>query len=169
MSTNSKLSLINGRLKTKSKKGYYYDTTDKQILSATVANMDFNAVVTFNTYQALSGDETAKLVGDFEKRLNERLFGKKWHRTGKKLIWAHFYENASSNAHSHSIVKFDDNSVNPTEFKRLARKVWAKLTKARLAHMAHNGREKACLFIDSGKRHGTKATANYITKKAQLF
>jgi hypothetical protein len=59
--------------------------------------------------------------------------------------------------------------VNPTEFKRLARKVWAKLTKARLAHMAHNGREKACLFIDSGKRHGTKATANYITKKAQLF
>ena len=30
-------------------KGNYYDTTDKQVLSATVANMDFNAVVTFNT------------------------------------------------------------------------------------------------------------------------
>jgi len=161
MEGTSKLRLLQGKLKTLSDNGYYYETTDRQIYEATIGEMQYDAVVTLNTYEPLSEDQTATLVRLCQKRLDEKL--------KCKLDWAHFYELKKGNAHCHSFVSYKQQGIGKQQFNAAARHIWAKLTRKHLAeHKARNGRDKARIWID-GKREHSKAAEIYGTKGARLL
>jgi len=158
---SKKLRLLQGKLKTQAQNGFYYDTTDSQLCKALVGNMAYDTVVTFNTYEPLSEEFTATLIGLFEKRLNERL--------NCKLEWAHFYEITNGNAHSHSFVEYKKYGIQKQQFNRAARNIWAKLTQKQLAqHKARYGRDTAKIWIDE-KRERSQPAEGYGTKGGKLL
>ena len=86
------------------------------------------------------------------RRLNRKLFGTNWRKTGTRLQWVHNYEHTSGNSHTHSVCKLCE-GVDATEFKRQARHIWGKLT---------TGNNEAQLWIDKIKNQ--KAVAAYMLK-----
>jgi hypothetical protein len=155
----TRLKTIGGKLKTRNKNGFYYDTTDRQINVATIEHMKATHVVVFSTYKLLNYVQTLKLVDEFVRRMNRKINGKKARHEEFRLTWAHNFEIASGNAHMHSGVVLSTCELDI--FERHARHIWQDIIKT-----GTQGKQgtKAQLWL-----HDYKAgAAYYITKDGVL-
>lgn len=117
-----------------------------------IADYGFDYAVTFNTRKLIPQTHLREMVLEFERRLNRKLFGTNWRKTGTRLQWVHNYEHTSGNSHAHSVCKLCE-GVDATKFKRQARHIWGKLT---------TGNNEAQLWIDKIKNQ--TAVAAYVLK-----
>ena len=117
-----------------------------------IADYGFDYAVTFNTRKLIPQTHLREMVLEFERRLNRKLFGTNWRKTGTRLQWVHNYEHTSGNSHAHSVCKLCE-GVDATKFKGQARHIWEKLT---------TGNNEAQLWIDKIKNQ--TAVAAYVLK-----
>ena len=115
-----------------------------------IGSIQWDFVVTLNT-RIKNGTNRTHRVREFERRLNQALFGKNWRANGKKIIWVPHYEETKQ-SHSHSVCKLCD-GVDRQHFKQRARQIWAQVNR-------HD--KKAQIWIDTVSKPG--AVAQYITK-----
>jgi len=118
---------------------------ERQANIKTIEAGGFSHAITFNSNQnKITCGRLTKIVNEFEKRMNKKL--------KTNLKWIHFYENASGNAHFHSVVKLDD-PTDQISFKKQDPHMWAKLMK--------NGQ----IWIDTYE----DTVATYITKGGRFI
>ena len=118
-----------------------------------IKNTKFDYVITLNIRNYMPLPSFKKLVYEFQRRLNKKLFGKNWRKICKEIIWLHNYELKSNNTHTHSVCNLNEYD-DVTNFKRQARHIWAKL---------NNQNPNKQIYIDKFTKSG--AVANYITKE----
>jgi hypothetical protein len=75
-------------------------------------------VATFNTYKHMSATRMRSVFKVFSSMMRVKM--------GRNFQWIHFYERASNNTHTHSVVEFD-NDEHRKNFKKHANKIWSNL------------------------------------------
>ena len=115
-----------------------------------IGNIQWDFVVTLNT-RIKNGTNRTHRVWEFERRLNQALFGKNWRINQKHILWIHNFEE-TKHSHSHSVCQLCD-GVDRQHFETRARQIWAQVNR-------HD--KKAQIYIDTLSKPG--AVAQYITK-----
>ena len=115
-----------------------------------IGNIQWDFVVTLNT-RIKNGTNRTHRVWEFERRLNQALFGKNWRANQKHIIWIHNFEE-TKHSHSHSVCQLCD-GLDRQYFETRARQIWAQVNR-------HD--TKAQIYIDTLSKPG--AVAQYITK-----
>ena len=117
-----------------------------------IENLQPTLAVTMNFNELLPYRKVVEIINIFEKRMNEKILGRKSENHVDRPVWANFYEVSKSNAHVHSAIVLDKKYEKA--FRNKAGRVWAKLAKQGQLHI--------------GEQY-TNRWATYITKDGHLI